>query len=673
MFCEKCGSNLLEGAKFCSKCGWSVPAAVVSGGQQAGPVQPKQSQAAQQPNPNSVQFSQTVGQMSQTTQQMSLAANQSGSMQSQSAEPKKNNKKLAVILSIVAAAVVVLGVAAFFLFSGKGSNEAPNEFDGYLKQAEIFAEKGFYEDAVEYYKKALEIDPNADSIYDILSELYRTIDANKGSSDIGGAAPRPDVYDDLFEVEPPEEMVGDAGIDVIEEPIDVQIEIRQVDSSDFPNMTLYANITDFFGNSVTDLGPNDFLIREITAKGKEIEIPISEMYQMLNQDSMSIGLVMDVSYSMIYDDKINHAKDAAIRLVQQMNLEGGDEIEIIAFDTFVSIVQGFTQDRNSLITSISDMYVGEDTALYDGIYSGIYQTNSRRGAKCVIAFTDGQENASSYTYDDVVELARATGIPVFIIGIGSEYDVDASSLGALANACSGKYYSAATDNLASILEDIYVSIYQAQKDSYVIEYTATNTKNKDKYRDVVLESKPGSFVIGSCTREYIPEPDLSGAFSSAYSNKDFMIPDSSDRSLSYSDLSGLTLAQLRIARNEIFARHGRQFNDPLLNQWFYSKKWYLDIRKKYSPKQFENLSPYPITKLETENINFIKEYENMMMSTQDIFPNASYELLSEYDMALSKEVLRTALGQMEYYPQTDTLKENIANVTDTLNKSDIKY
>ena len=58
------------------------------------------------------------------------------------------------------------------------------------------------------------------------------------------------------------------------------------------------------------------------------------------------------------------------------------------------------------------------------------------------------------------------------------------------------------------------------------------------------------------------------------SNADYVLPDSSTRLYSNSELKSLTDAQLRIARNEIYARHGRKFNDSALQQYFDGKSWY---------------------------------------------------------------------------------------------------
>ena len=63
---------------------------------------------------------------------------------------------------------------------------------------------------------------------------------------------------------------------------------------------------------------------------------------------------------------------------------------------------------------------------------------------------------------------------------------------------------------------------------------------------------------------------------------DSMLPVSSDRLLTSRDLKGLTKKQLRIARNEIYARHGYIFNSPDLVRHFNEKSWYHKKSRKVS-------------------------------------------------------------------------------------------
>lgn len=87
---------------------------------------------------------------------------------------------------------------------------------------------------------------------------------------------------------------------------------------------------------------------------------------------------------------------------------------------------------------------------------------------------------------------------------------------------------------------------------------------------------------------------------------DWILPDSGLRYYSEAELSGLTKTQLRIARNEIYARHGRTFSDPLLQGYFNSKPWY---RGMYSPTNFDNMMEGLLNDFEQRNIAVIQKLE----------------------------------------------------------------
>ena len=79
---------------------------------------------------------------------------------------------------------------------------------------------------------------------------------------------------------------------------------------------------------------------------------------------------------------------------------------------------------------------------------------------------------------------------------------------------------------------------------------------------------------------------------------DFVIPDSSERSLKEWEVERLSPPLLRVARNEIFARHGQLFRDPVLGKHFKSKNW-------YKPGG-EDIS---LSEIEKENVSLIASCE----------------------------------------------------------------
>ena len=93
-------------------------------------------------------------------------------------------------------------------------------------------------------------------------------------------------------------------------------------------------------------------------------------------------------------------------------------------------------------------------------------------------------------------------------------------------------------------------------------------------------------------------------------NDDYVLPDSSTRLLTEEDMAPIAgdARLLRIARNEIYARHHRRFKDENPNlepmqPYFDSKDWYDGYI------EADDFRESMLTKIELENIDLIKEYE----------------------------------------------------------------
>lgn len=84
----------------------------------------------------------------------------------------------------------------------------------------------------------------------------------------------------------------------------------------------------------------------------------------------------------------------------------------------------------------------------------------------------------------------------------------------------------------------------------------------------------------------------------------YVFPTSATNLLTSADLEGKTAEQLRLGRNEIYARHGRKFKDSALQNYFNSCSWY-SVNDGYDySNDAANLSD-----IEKKNINLIKKYE----------------------------------------------------------------
>lgn len=89
-------------------------------------------------------------------------------------------------------------------------------------------------------------------------------------------------------------------------------------------------------------------------------------------------------------------------------------------------------------------------------------------------------------------------------------------------------------------------------------------------------------------------------------SEDFIFPDSDMEYLLEMNLDGLSAESCRIARNEIYARHGRIFDDVQLQSYFESKDWYTGI---YHANEFDDSV---LNEYEKNNLQLILEYESKM-------------------------------------------------------------
>ena len=101
------------------------------------------------------------------------------------------------------------------------------------------------------------------------------------------------------------------------------------------------------------------------------------------------------------------------------------------------------------------------------------------------------------------------------------------------------------------------------------------------------------------TKRDMTNPDATQDDDEAY----YILPNSSKEKLKEADLKDLTEEQLRIARNEIYARYGRKFKDEELQAYFDRQPWYYGF---IDPDSFtEDM----LTDLERENAEILKKEE----------------------------------------------------------------
>ena len=131
---------------------------------------------------------------------------------------------------------------------------------------------------------------------------------------------------------------------------------------------------------------------------------------------------------------------------------------------------------------------------------------------------------------------------------------------------------------------------------------------KDMKNDVTSEesSEDVDYYDDSDLSEDDYDSDLdedSDNYSDSSEENEYVLPDSAKRKLKKSDLKGLSKEELRIARNEIYARHGRMFDDKKLQKYFDSQSWY------DGTVPTSEFSEDVLSSVEKKNVAFIRQFE----------------------------------------------------------------
>ena len=105
------------------------------------------------------------------------------------------------------------------------------------------------------------------------------------------------------------------------------------------------------------------------------------------------------------------------------------------------------------------------------------------------------------------------------------------------------------------------------------------------------------FIDESMMSEYTADP----VFDSIESSSSYLLPQSDVIKLRESELTSFNKDELRLARNEIFARHGYVFKSDELESYFYEKSWYFP-----DPNQDGSLN-----KIEEYNVKVIEDLEEL--------------------------------------------------------------
>jgi VWFA-related protein len=174
---------------------------------------------------------------------------------------------------------------------------------------------------------------------------------------------------------------------------------------------VYATVTDSHGRYVDDLTAKEFAILE---GAHSQSITAFENHTA----NVSVALLFDTTSSM--EGALPSLKSAALRLLEELRPD--DSVAVYGFNDHVAELQRFTTDKVAAKRAVLRAHALGSTALYDALLRVNHDLAARAGKKVIIVFTDGDDNSSMLTADDVIQRAKTLGVPIYTIAEGEALD-----------------------------------------------------------------------------------------------------------------------------------------------------------------------------------------------------------------------------------------------------------
>jgi VWFA-related protein len=251
----------------------------------------------------------------------------------------------------------------------------------------------------------------------------------------------------------------------------------------------HTSVFDKTGHLVTGLPKSAF---SVTENGAPQEIKIFKAEDV----PVAMGLVIDNSGSM--RDKRAKVEAASVALVKESNPD--DEVFVVNFneEAFLDLKPGvnFTSDIEELKQALQRIDSRGGTAMRDAIAMSIVhlKEHARRDKKVLVVVTDGNDNSSLISLENLVKAAQQAEVLIYSVGLLAEEEPRSAreakrALNALADSTGAAAFFpkelAEVDHIAhQVAHDI--------RNQYTIEYSPTNPTMDGQFRAIkIAVNAPG--------------------------------------------------------------------------------------------------------------------------------------------------------------------------------------
>lgn len=174
-------------------------------------------------------------------------------------------------------------------------------------------------------------------------------------------------------------------------------------------VTVGVRVTDGKNREATGLRREDFSVYE-DGRMQTLSFFSGE------QQPLSLGILLDKSYSMGLGNKLEHVRAAALALFDEGHPD--NEWLFMAFDHAIAGSTGLTRERERVKAAIArTISTRSGSSHYDALLRALERlSGARHPRQALVVFTDGADQHSQHGLDDVIQTLQASEVQVYLIG-----------------------------------------------------------------------------------------------------------------------------------------------------------------------------------------------------------------------------------------------------------------
>jgi Ca-activated chloride channel homolog len=244
-----------------------------------------------------------------------------------------------------------------------------------------------------------------------------------------------------------------------------------------------VTITDPMNRLVTGLEQDNFEVFEGTER--------QQIKHFSSEDvPISLGVIFDTSGSM--SNKIEKAREAVVEFFRTANPQ--DEFFMVSFNDRPEMVADFTSSVEDVQAKMVYTVPKGRTSLMDAIYMALHQMRkAHQQKKALLIISDGGDNHSRYTENEIKSLVKEADVQIYGIGIFDtspstpEEKMGPVTLSEITDVTGGRTFTIDNPNE---LADVATKIGIELRNQYVLGYRPNRAARDGKWRKIKVKLLP---------------------------------------------------------------------------------------------------------------------------------------------------------------------------------------